>query len=131
MPDRVCCELARGLKMNTKLSPKGFPRARREASLELDPPDAAYQTGSKYQSDWCAQRSCKFDTCPDCERMTGNPSFEKLGLATREPVGSEEARLHASLRPPLKLHVRFARMQLSRRCETSEMPKEELKGTSW
>ncbi len=30
-------------------------------------------------------------------------------------VGSEEARLHASLRPPLKLHVRFSRMQLSRR----------------
>jgi hypothetical protein len=30
-------------------------------------------------------------------------------------VGSEEARLRASLRPPPKLHVRFARMQLSRR----------------
>jgi hypothetical protein len=30
-------------------------------------------------------------------------------------VGSEEARLRASLRPPLKLHVRFSRMQLSRR----------------
>ena len=29
--------------------------------------------------------------------------------------GSEEARLRASLRPPLKLHVRFSRMQLSRR----------------
>src|SRR6516162_358274 len=38
-------------------------------------------------------------------------------------VGSEEARLHASLRPPLKLHVRFSRMQLSRRLKTSEMPK--------
>jgi hypothetical protein len=31
------------------------------------------------------------------------------------PVGSEEARLRAGLRPPLKLHVRFSRMQLSRR----------------
>jgi len=40
-----------------------------------------------------------------------------------EGVGSEEARLHASLRPPLKLHVRFSRMQLSRRLKTSEMPK--------
>jgi hypothetical protein len=30
-------------------------------------------------------------------------------------VGSEVARLHASHRPPLKLHVRFSRMQLSRR----------------
>lgn len=31
-------------------------------------------------------------------------------------VGSEEARLRAGLRPPPKLHVRFSRMQLSRRC---------------
>src|SRR3972149_3537657 len=30
-------------------------------------------------------------------------------------VGSEEARLRAGLRPPPKLHVRFSRMQLSRR----------------
>ncbi|HET8925819.1 MAG TPA: hypothetical protein VFN26_22740 [Candidatus Acidoferrum sp.] len=30
-------------------------------------------------------------------------------------VGSEEARLRASLRPPPKLHVQFSRMQLSRR----------------
>jgi hypothetical protein len=30
-------------------------------------------------------------------------------------VGSEEGRLRASLRPPLKLHVRISRMQLSRR----------------
>jgi hypothetical protein len=29
-------------------------------------------------------------------------------------VGSEEARSRAGLRPPLKLHVRFSRMQLSR-----------------
>ena len=29
-------------------------------------------------------------------------------------VGSEEARLCAGLRPPLKLHGRFSRMQLSR-----------------
>ena len=30
-------------------------------------------------------------------------------------VGSEEARLRAGLRPPLKLHVRISRMQLSQR----------------
>ena len=36
-------------------------------------------------------------------------------------VGSEEARLHAGLRPPLKLHVRFSRMQLSRRLTAFEM----------
>jgi hypothetical protein len=30
-------------------------------------------------------------------------------------VGSEEARLRAGLRPPLKLHVRVSRMQLSQR----------------
>ena len=30
-------------------------------------------------------------------------------------VGSEEARFRAGLRPPPKLHVRFSRMQLSRR----------------
>ena len=30
-------------------------------------------------------------------------------------VGSEEARVRAGLRPPLKLHGRFSRMQLSRR----------------
>jgi|ERR1700674_410252 len=35
-------------------------------------------------------------------------------------VGSEEARLRASLRPPLKLHVRFSRMQLSRRLSDAE-----------
>ncbi len=38
-------------------------------------------------------------------------------------VGSEEARLHASLRPPLKLHVRFSRMQLSRRHMTWDVSK--------
>ncbi len=36
-------------------------------------------------------------------------------------VGSEEARLRAGLRPPLKLHVRFSRMQLSRRLTASGM----------
>ena len=34
-------------------------------------------------------------------------------LATEAFVGSEEAHLRASLRPPPKLHVRVARMQLS------------------
>jgi hypothetical protein len=41
-------------------------------------------------------------------------------------VGSEEARLRASLRPPLKLHVHFSRMQLSRRLNRAEMPTKEL-----
>ncbi len=36
----------------------------------------------------------------------------------RTIVGSEKARLRASLRPPPKLHVRFSRMQLSRRHRT-------------
>jgi hypothetical protein len=41
-------------------------------------------------------------------------------------VGSEEARLRAGHRPPLKLHVRFSRMQLSRRLKRSEMREKEL-----
>jgi hypothetical protein len=41
-------------------------------------------------------------------------------------VGSEEARLRASLRPPLKLHVRFSRMQLSRRLSDAGMLEKEL-----
>jgi hypothetical protein len=41
-------------------------------------------------------------------------------------VGSEEARLRAGLRPPPKLHVRFSRMQLSRRFTEGEMPVKEL-----
>src|SRR5437899_4385630 len=41
-------------------------------------------------------------------------------------VGSEEARLRASLRPPLKLHVQFSRMQLSRRLSPAGMPEKEL-----
>ena len=36
-------------------------------------------------------------------------------------VGSEVARSRAGHRPPLKLHVRFSRMQLSRRHQNSEM----------
>jgi len=36
-------------------------------------------------------------------------------------VGSEEARLRAGHRPPRKLHVRFSRMQLSRRLKRSGM----------
>src|ERR1700680_3363780 len=41
-------------------------------------------------------------------------------------VGWEEALLRAGLRPPLKLHVHFSRMQLSRRLNRSEMPTKEL-----
>ena len=40
---------------------------------------------------------------------------EALRFPALVGVGSEEARLRASLRPPPKLHVRFSRMQLSRR----------------
>jgi hypothetical protein len=36
-------------------------------------------------------------------------------------VGSEVARLRAGHRPPLKLHVQFSRMQLSRRVTSGEM----------
>jgi hypothetical protein len=53
-------------------------------------------------------------------------TFHKLFASLLALVGSEEARLRASLRPPLKLHVRFSRMQLSRRFKTSEMPTREL-----
>ena len=53
-------------------------------------------------------------------------TFGKLFASLLTFVGSEEARLRASLRPPLKLHVRFSRMQLSRRFKTSEMPTKEL-----
>ena len=49
-------------------------------------------------------------------------TFRKLFASLLVFVGLEEARLRASLRPPLKLHVRFSRMQLSRRFKTSEMP---------
>ena len=41
-------------------------------------------------------------------------------------VGSEEARLRASLRPPLKLHVHISRMQLSRRLTAVETQLREL-----
>jgi hypothetical protein len=42
-------------------------------------------------------------------------TFHKLFASLLTLVGSEEARLRAGLRPPLKLHVQFSRMQLSRR----------------
>src|SRR6516162_4408262 len=42
-------------------------------------------------------------------------TFAKLFGSLLTSVGSEEARLRAGLRPPLKLHVQFSRMQLSRR----------------
>src|ERR1700760_147265 len=41
-------------------------------------------------------------------------------------VGSEEARLRASLRPPLKLCVQFSRTQLSRRLSNARMLEKEL-----
>jgi hypothetical protein len=47
---------------------------------------------------------------PSRPRLLGHPSFRRAS-----GVGSEEARVGANLRPPLKLHVRFSRKQLSRR----------------
>jgi hypothetical protein len=44
-----------------------------------------------------------------------------LPSARFRPVGSEEARLRAGLRPPPKLQVRISRMQLSRRLSDSRM----------
>ena len=38
-------------------------------------------------------------------------TFRKLFANLLVLVGSEEARLRAGLRPPLKLHVQFSRMQ--------------------
>src|ERR1700740_811043 len=52
--------------------------------------------------------------------------FEPLSKVTRVEVGSEEARLRASLRPPPKLHVRISRMQLSRRLSDAETQEKEL-----
>src|SRR5439155_9171428 len=51
-----------------------------------------------------------------------------IGWRTRRNgiVGSEEARLRAGLRPPPKLHVRFSRMQLSRRLSDARMQEKEL-----
>src|SRR6266705_6099384 len=52
------------------------------------------------------------------------------GLSLAKTVGSEEARLRAGLRPPLKLHVRFSRMQLSRRLTDTGMPEKVLNQAS-
>jgi len=56
----------------------------------------------------------------------------KLGRVTAVliAVGSEEARMRAGLRPPLKLHVRFSRMQLSRRLTDTGMPEKVLNQAS-
>jgi hypothetical protein len=43
-------------------------------------------------------------------------------------IGSEEAHSRAGLRPPLKLHVRFSRMQLSRKLSDAERQAKELDG---
>jgi AraC-like DNA-binding protein len=66
---------------------------------------------------------CRFD-CYRVERTSSRAGvspaevqrlFTAHCYANNRIVGSEEARLRASLRPPPKLHVRFSRMQLSRR----------------
>ncbi len=52
--------------------------------------------------------------------------FSKLFGSLLAFVGSEEARLRAGLRPPLKLPVPISSRQLSRRLKASEKPKKEL-----
>src|SRR6267154_764652 len=65
---------------------------------------------------------------PDCFEFCGESLTDSLAI---DPpccwafiacaiVGSGEARSRAGLRPPLKLHVRFSRMQLSRRLSYAE-----------
>ena len=51
------------------------------------------------------------------KRRSGGRKCPPLAIPLRNAsgVGSEEARLRAGHRPPLKLHVQFSRMQLSRR----------------
>jgi hypothetical protein len=61
----------------------------------------------------------------DQEIATAQTSLSQRDLK-RAVVGSEEARLRAGLRPPPKLHVRFSRMQLSRRLTGGEAPGKEL-----
>src|SRR5215471_759032 len=57
-----------------------------------------------------------------CHEIVGIPLRERCSRI----VGSEEARLRAGLRTPLKLHVQFSRMQLSRRLSDAEMQEKEL-----
>ena len=44
-----------------------------------------------------------------------------IGSGFARIVGSEEARLHADLRPPLKLYVPISGIQLSRRCSPTRV----------
>jgi hypothetical protein len=55
--------------------------------------------------------SCIFFSSDDADQFRN--AIKPYGCMVA--VGSEEARLRDSLRPPPKLHVRFSRMQLSRR----------------
>jgi hypothetical protein len=52
---------------------------------------------------------------PSRPRLWQVAALQTVGGPTTIAVGSEEARLRAGLRPPLKLHVRVSRMQLLRR----------------
>ena len=63
-------------------------------------------------------------TAPRAALSVGFIRFVSSANATQ--VGSEEARLRAGLRPPLKLHRRFCRMQLSQRLTDGGMPAKEL-----
>src|SRR5262249_12660587 len=60
--------------------------------------------------------SCQSPGCLSRVALTLNQGpFPRPALPGIDGVGSEEARRSASLRPPLKLDVRFSRIQLSQR----------------
>jgi hypothetical protein len=62
---------------------------------------------------WVSVRETASEPITSRQRGTWRHIFRLRAAAIA--VGSEEARLRAGLRPPLKLHVRVSRMQLSRR----------------
>ena len=79
-----------------------------------DTSKAGYDTGRHVRFTWSgAVRSLRSARLTLCRQFRPSPCPTHYG--GRSAVGSEEARLHAGLRPPPKLHVRFSRMQLSRR----------------
>ncbi len=81
----------------------------------MDTSKAGYDTGRHGRFTWSgAVRRLRSARLTLCRQFRPSPCPTHYG--GRSAVGSEEARLRAGLRPPLKLHVRFSRMQLSRRC---------------
>ena len=74
----------------------------------------AHDVGMSTTPDYCSGLRSPFPAWPICWLHLSDRSAS-LALPTTGSVGSEVARLRAGHRPPLKLHVRFSRMQLSRR----------------